>query len=213
MLLAVAACEEPTAPPVLAGSIGGVSFTVVSGSVLQPVADGPIYADAAGADVALDSDPGALGMSDAKRLHLRTQFALQHTGTLTIGAFGTSSDPFGPGTSVVIGRDLGQIEYAFYVDSVVFAEGSLVPAPAANAEHSIVTEFYAEDVPGYGSGSGVTMWPLNDLAPAFGADVLGCTDGPAMSAALLTGDRVAYRLTSAFLTGIEVVDTIVGPCI
>jgi hypothetical protein len=199
---------------VLAGSIGGVSFTVVSGSVLQPVPNGPIYADAAGADVVLDSDPGALGMSNPRRLHLRTQFALQHGGTLTIGAFGTSSDPLGPGTAVIIGRDQGEIEYTLYVDSLAFADSSFVPAGvAANAEHSIVTEFYAENVPGYGAGSGVTMWPLDDLAPAFGADVLGCTDGPAMSAALLTGDRVAYSLTSAFLIEVEVVDTIVGPCI
>ncbi|MSR21202.1 MAG: hypothetical protein EXR91_09525 [Gemmatimonadetes bacterium] len=114
----------------------------------------------------------------------------------------------------MIGRNQGESDYAFYVDSLVFADSSFVPQPAAaNVEQWIVTEFYAENVPGYGAGSGVATWPLNDLAPAFGADVLGCTDGPAMSAALLTGDRVAYRLTSAFLTRVEVVDTIVGPCI
>lgn len=72
MLLAVAGCEEPTAPPVVAGSIGGVRFTVVSGSVLQPVADGPIFADVAGTEVVLDNNPSALGMSNGKRLHLRT---------------------------------------------------------------------------------------------------------------------------------------------
>lgn len=214
MTLAVAGCEEPTAPPVLSGSIGGVPFTVVSGSVLQPVVDGPIFADAAGAEVVLNSDPGSLGMSDSRRLHLRTQFALQQGGTITFAAFGTSSDPFGPGTAVVIGRNQGEFEYAFYVDSLVFADSAFVPALAAtNVEQWVVTEFYGEDVPGYGAGSGVAMWPLNDLDPTLGEDVLGCTDGPAMSAAVLSGDRVAYSLKGAFVIDIEVVDTIIGPCV
>ncbi len=214
LLLAIAGCEEPTAPPVLSGSIGGVPFTVVSGSVLQPIQDGPIFADAAGAEVVLDSHPGALGMSDPRRLHLRTQFALQHAGTITLGAFGTTSDPFGPGTAVVIGRNQAQFEYAFYVDSLVFADSAFVPAPTApNVEQWIVTEFYAEDVPGYGAGSGVAMWPLDDLAPTLGEDVLGCADGPAMSTAVLSGDRVAYSLRAAFIVAVEVLDTIVGPCV
>ena len=82
VLSAVAGCAEPTAPPVLAGSIGGVPFTVVSGSVLQPVANGPVYADGAGAEIVLDSSPGALGMSNPRRLHLRTQFALERLADL-----------------------------------------------------------------------------------------------------------------------------------
>ena len=214
MLLAVAGCEEPTAPPVLSGEIGGVAFTVVSGSVLQPVANGPIFADSAGAEIVLDGSPGTLGMSDPRRLHLRTQFALRHGGTVAIGAFGTASDPFGPGANVLIERNQAEIEYTFYLDSTVFADSFFAAPPAgANAEHVIVTEFYAEVVPGYGAGSGVAMWPLNDVDPAVGADVLGCADGPAMSAALLTGDRVAYSLREGFIIGIEVVDTIVGPCI
>lgn len=214
MLLAVVGCAEPTKPPVLSGTIGGVAFTVVSGSVLQPVANGPIYADGAGAEILLDADPAALGMSDSATLHLRTQFALQHAGTITIGAFGTSSDPFGPGTAVVLGRNQLEIDYAFYVDSLLFADSLFVPSvPAVNEEHWIITEFYAADVPGHGAGSGVAMWPLDDLDPALGEDVLGCTIGPAMSAALLSGDRVAYSLRGGFIIGVEVVDTIVGPCV
>ena len=214
-IAAFAACnEEPTDVPVTAGTISGVPFTVTAGAVLQPIADGPFYVDPAGAEIVLDPSVGALGMSDSTRLHLRTQFALQHGGTMTIGAFGTPSDPFGPGTAVIIGRNGTAMDYAFYVDSAVFADSTFVPAPAAaGAEQWIVTEFYAQDVPGYGAGSGMAMWPLNDLDPALGEDVLGCTLGPAMHTATVSGNRVAYRFASGFLVGVEVVDTIVGPCV
>jgi hypothetical protein len=214
-LLAVAAgCSDENSTAVTSGSIGGVAFTVVSGTIHQPLENGAIRADAAGGEIVLAADPEALGMSDPSRLHLRTQFALQHGGTITIGAFGGPGDPFGPGTAVVIGRNNSQIQYAFYVDSEVFADSTFVPSPpAANDVHWIVTEFYAADVPGYGAGSGLAMWPLNDLAPALGDDVLGCTLGPAMHATPMVGDRVGYRLTAGFLVGIEVIDTIIGPCV
>lgn len=214
-LLAVTACnDDPTDVRVTAGTIGGVAFTVTSGAVLQPVMDGPLYADATGAVIVLDADVGALGMSDPTRLHLRTQFALQHLGSIRIGAFGTSSDPFGPGTDVSIERDGLAIDYTFRVDNAVFADSSFFPLPGpSNAEHWIVTEFYAEDVPGYGAGSGVAMWPLGDLDPSAGEDVLGCAAGPAMHSGTSSGDRVAFRVGAGYLIGIEVVDTIIGPCV
>lgn len=210
-----AACnDDPTSTRVTTGTLGGVPFTVVSGEVFQAFPDGPVRADVAGGEIVLDQTPAALGMSDPNRLHLLTLVALQHGGTLTIGAFGTNGDPFGPGTAVVVGRNGNAIDYAFYVDSAVFADSTFVPAPSsASEEHWIATEFYADSVPGYGAGSGVTMWGLNDVDPALGADVLGCTKGPALSPTPLTGDRVAFRLTAAFLLAVEVTDTIVGPCV
>jgi hypothetical protein len=153
-------------------------------------------------------------MSDPRSLHLLTLVALQHGGTLTIGAFGTASDPFAAGTAVIVGRNATAIDYAFYVDSAVFADSTFVPGPAvASEEHWIATEFYADSVPGYGAGSGLAMWPLNDVDPAFGEDVLGCAGGPALSPTHLTGDRVGFRLVSGFLLAVEVVDTIIGPCV
>lgn len=210
-----AACrEDPTGGPVVAGTVAGIPFTVTSGQVTQALPDGPIRADAAGAVILLNDTPAGLGMSDPATLHLLTLFALQHGGTLTIGAFGSASDPFGPGTAVVVGRNGGAIDYAFYVDSAVVADSSFVPLPPVASEQQwVVTEFYADSVPGYATGSGVTMWPLNDLDPTLGDDVLGCTQGPAMSSTQLTGDRVAFRLTSGFLLAVAAVDTIVGPCI
>ncbi len=211
----IAACsEDPTGGPVTGGTLTGVPFTVVSGQVTQAQPDGPIRADAAGAVILLDQTPAALGMSDPQTLHLLSLFALQHGGTLTLGAFGTAGDPFGSGTAVVVGRNLTAIDYAFYIDSVVVADSSVVPAPAVASEQQwIVTEFYADSVPGYVARSGITLWPLNDLAPALGSDVLGCTRGPAASARPLTGDRVAIRLISGFLISVAAVDTIVGPCV
>jgi hypothetical protein len=191
-----------------------VPFTVASGQVTQAAPDGPIRADGAGAVILLDDTPAALGMSNPERLHLLTLFALQHGGTITIGAFGTASEPFGPGNAVVIGRNGSTMDYAFYVDSAVVADSSFSPPPDVAAEQQwVVTEFYADSVPGHGAGSGLTMWQLNELSPALGDDVLGCADGPAMSAVPMTGDRVAYRLTAGFLIGVAVIDTIVGPCV
>ena len=89
-----------------------------------------------------------------------------------------------------------------------------MPAPDdPNVEHTVVTEFYAQEVPAYGTGSGLTMWRLDDLTPAAGEDVLGCSRGPAMSARTLSGDRMAFALADAFILGVEIVDTTVGPCI
>lgn len=210
----VACNDDPTSVPVTSGTLGGVPFTVVSGEVLQGSPDGPLRADALGAEILLDQTPAALGMSNPNRLHLLTLVALQHGGTLTMGAFGNAPAPFGSGTAVVVGRNGNAIDYAFYLDSAVFADSTFSPGPSmASEEHWIATEFYADSVPGYGAGSGITMWGLNDVDPALGDDVLGCTDGPAMSPTPLTGNRVAYRLTSGFLLAIQVVDTIVGPCV
>jgi hypothetical protein len=147
-------------------------------------------------------------------LHLRTTFALRHGGTITMSAFGTLADPLGSGNAVVIGRNVAQFDYAFYVGAAVHSDSAFVPAPAEpDVEHTVVTGFYAQDVPGYGAGSGLAMWPLDDLTPSLGEDVLGCASGPAMTTTLLSGDRMAFALADAFILAVEVVDTTVGPCI
>jgi hypothetical protein len=216
-LVAAAACEDTPTDVVTSGTIGGVPFTVISGTVKQASPDGPIVgevSDVGGALILLGGDPVALGMSDPDRLHLRTTFALRHGGTITMSAFGTIADPLGAGNAVVIGRNLTRFQYAFYVDDAVHTDSTFVPDPAQpDVEHTVVTEFYAQDVPGYGAGSGVAMWPLDDLTPAPGEDVLGCTAGPAMTTTLQSGERMAFALADAFILAVEVVDTTVGPCI
>jgi len=213
-LLGPLACtEEPTDTRVNSGTINGVAFTVAGGELHQPAEDGPVYGDVGGALIVLDDTPAALGMTDPARLHLRVTFALRHGGTITIGAFGTAADPLGPGTAVVIGRNDIDLEYAFYVDNAVFADSAFATPADASLEQTVVAEFYAANVPGYAAGSGVAMWPINDLTPSLGEDVLGCSRGPAMSPNVLTGNRVAFGLGSAFILDVEVVDTIVGPCV
>jgi hypothetical protein len=213
LLLGPFACaEEPTNTRVNSGTLNGVAFTVVEGELHQPEEDGPIFGDVGGALIVLDDTPAALGMTDPSRLHLRISFALRHGGTITMGAFGSTADPLGPGTAVVIGRNDIDFEYAFYLDSAVFADSAFVTPAEASVEQTVVAEFYAADVPGYGAGSGVAMWPLNDVTPSFGEDVLGCSIGPAISPNVLSGDRVAFGLGAAFVFDIQVVDTILGPC-
>jgi hypothetical protein len=213
LLGGIACAEEPTSTRVNSGTVGGVAFTVVEGELHQPEEDGPVFGDVGGALIVLDGSPATLGMTDPTRLHLRVTFALRHGGTITMGAFGSAADPLGPGTAVVIGRNDSNFEYAFYVDNAVFADSAFAPPAEASAEHTVITEFYAADVPGYGAGSGVAMWPLDDVTPSLGEDVLGCSPGPAMSPHALPGDRVALGLGGAFILDIQVVDTIVGPCI
>jgi hypothetical protein len=216
-LLAALACEDTPTDVVTSGTIGGIPFTVVSGVVKQAVRDGPLVgevSDAGGALIVLEGDPVALGMTDPDRLHLRTTFALRHGGTITMSAFGTSADPLGSGNAVVIGRNNTRFQYALYVDDVVFADSDFVPNPAdPDVEHIVATEFYAQEVPGYGAGSGLTMFRLDDVTPTREDDVLGCTIGPAVSTRTLAGDRVGFALADAFILGIEVVDTTVGPCV
>jgi len=200
---------------VTSGTIGGVAFTVISGRVEQPVADGGIAVDAGGAVILLGATPSGLGMSNANHLHLISRFALSHGGSLTAAAFGTAANPIGAGASLTLGRDALEFLYEVRLGGAQLARDFFNTRPlTAGAEHRIVAEFYADDVPAYGTGkSGVTFWPIDDAAPAFGTDVLGCTPGPALGAAALTGDRIAYELRSAFLTAIEVTDVVIGPCI
>jgi len=216
-LCTLVACEDTPTDVVTSGTISGIPFTVISGTVKQAVADGPIVgevSDLGGALILLGGDPVSLGMTDPDRLHLRTTFALRHGGTITMSAFGTVADPLGSGNAVVIGRNLARFQYAFYVDDAVHADNAFVPDPAKpDVENTVVTEFYAQDVPGYSGGSGLAMWPLDDLTPAPGEDVLGCTGGPAMTTTLQSGDRMAFALADAFILAVEVVDTTVGPCI
>jgi hypothetical protein len=213
-LLVLGACEEDPTDEVTSGTINGVAFSVVSGTVLQPVADGPIYAPAPGALVTLDEDPAGLGMSNPDHLHLRTRFAISNGGSLSIAGFGTTADPIGTGATLTLTRDLLEFDYVVRLNGAMVADDRFAPRPAeAGVEHWIVTEFYADDVPGYGSGnSGATFWPIDDESPAFATDVLGCAPGPALEAATLAGSRIAYELSEAFVTAISVVDTIIGPC-
>jgi hypothetical protein len=215
---ALTACEddpaELTLQPVTSGAIGGVSFTVSGGTVYQASPAGPLYADEAGGQIVLDKDAAGLGMSDAGLLHLRTQLALSEGGSLQIAAFGEAGSELGSGVWVLLTRDGAAIDYEFRLSGALFADSTFTPAPPIpSAEHWIVTEFYADSVPGHGADqSGITMWELNDLTPAFGEDVLRCDPGPATDPTVLTGDRVAYALESSWLLAVEVVDQIVGPC-
>jgi hypothetical protein len=213
-LVCAAACrEDPVSTVVNTGTIDGVPFTVFDGVAHQAVEDGAVLGESNGAIIVLNQNPAALGMSDGARLHLRTTFALRHGGRIAIAAFGPASDPFGPGTGVVIGRNDSEFGYAVHVVTDPVLDSLFVPAPAdPNAEHTVAIEFYAQDVPGYGTGNAITMWPLDDLTPALGEDVIGCSRGPAMSSvSTLPGDRIAFALSEAFLLSVEVVDTIVGP--
>jgi hypothetical protein len=214
-VLGATACQDdPISTVVQSGTIGGVPFTVVRGTLHQSAENGPVLGDFGGAIIALDEDAAALGMTDSMRVHVRTTFALRNGGTIAFAAFGPQSDPLSPGTGVIIGRNNNEFDYVVYVDDAIVSDTMFVPAPTnADFEHTVVLEFYAENVPGYGPGSGLSMWPLNDTTPALGEDVIGCTIGPAMSTTPLTGDRVGFGLEQAFILSIEVVDTIVGPCI
>jgi hypothetical protein len=212
VLAVTTACQEdPVTTTVNTGTIGGVPFTVFDGMLHQTAEDGPVLGDFTGALLVLDQSPAELGMSDGRRLHLRTTFALRHGGQIVMAAFGPNADPLGPGTGVRMGRNNARFEYVVYVTTTPFLDSLFIPADAS-IEHTVVTEFYADSVPGYGAGSGMAMWPLDDLTPSSGEDVVGCSRGPAMSSvATLPGDRIAYRLADAFILAVEVVDTIVGP--
>lgn len=215
---ALAACDESpqelALQTVTSGTLGGIPFTVLGGAVYQAGPDGPLFADETGGRIVLDDDPAGLGMSDPNHLHLRTRFALSDAGTLQIAAFGTSGSELTSGHWVLLARDGAAIEYQFRLRGALFADSAFTPAPAIpSAEHWIVTEFYAADVPGYAAGSsGVTMWELNDLTPGFDEDVLSCNPGPAIESVALTGDAVAYALESGWLLAVQPVDQIVGPC-
>lgn len=209
------ATDLPT--QVTSGTITGVGFRVISGTVYQLSPDGPIRGDSLGATIVLDQPPAALGMSDPDLLQLRTQFAISNLGSLQIAAFGNEGDEIASGLSVLLDRSGDEISYRFYLSDLggtPFADSAFAPPANAAGELWVTTEFYAQDVPGYGPGAGITMWPLADqeTPPVFTDDVLGCADGPAVQATTLDGDRVAYVLTSAFVVGIEVVDSIIGPC-
>ncbi len=220
-LAALGACNSNSTDlpvQVTSGTITGVPFHVTAGTVYQASPDGPIHADSAGATVVLDESPSALGMTDPESLHLRTHFALSNHGSLQIAAYGPEGDEIDGGLSVLLDRVGGQIGYGFLLSDsggAPVADSSFDPPPDdASRELWVATEFYAQSVPGYGPGAGITLWPptLDETAPASGGDVLGCTAGPLMQSTTYGGDRVAYSLHSAFITGVDVVDDVVGPC-
>jgi hypothetical protein len=216
---ALAACNDDpsglTLRPVTSGTIGGVPFTVTGGTVYQASPGGPLRADEGGGQIVLDESPAELGMSDPDLLHLRTEFAVSNGGSLQIAAFGDDGAEFSTGVWVVLTRDTTALDYEFRLSGALFADSTFTPPPAIpSAEHWLVTEFYADSVPGYPAGqSGITMWELNDLTPGLAEDVLGCDPGPATDPTPLAGDRVGYSLRSVWLLSVEVVDQIVGPCV
>jgi hypothetical protein len=218
-LAALGACDrnpnELTLRPVTAGHIGGHAFTVTGGTVYQAVPDGPVYADASGGQLVFDDTPAGLGMTDPDLIHLRTRFAISEGGSLQISAFGDVASEFATGVWVLLSRVESEISYDFRLSGASFADSAFTPPPPEpGAEHWVATEFYADSVPGYGTGlSGITMWELNDLTAAPNQDVLRCDPGPATDPTPLAGERVGYALQRSWLLAVEVVDQIVGPCV
>jgi len=218
---AVAAASCADSPSELAlraitsGTVGGVSFTVTGGTIYQAAPGDPIYADSTGGRLVLDENPSGLGMGDPDRLRLQSQFALADGGSIQIAGFGEPGDELGSGLRVLIERNEGSIDYGFWLGGTLFADGSFTPEPSVpSAEQWVVSEFYAQDVPGYGPGqSGITIWGLNELATAPGTDVLGCDPGPAIQPVTLDGDAIGYALEAGWIVAIEVIDEIVGPCV
>jgi len=214
----VAACDSSpnalTLQPVTVGHVSGVYFTVTSGTIYQAEPDGPLYANESGGELVLDDDPAGLGMSDPDLLRLRTQFALTDGGTLQISAFGVTGEEIPTGVGVLLSRVGSGIGYDARLGGVSFADGLFsAPPGGANAEQWVVTESYADSVPGYGAGqSGVAFWRLGDLTAAAGTDVLGCDPGPAIDPTPRSGDRVSFALRGAWLLAVEVEDQIAGPC-
>ncbi len=215
--LASAACDdrptELTLQAVTSGRIGDVAFTVTGGTVFQAVPGGPIFADESGGEVVLDADPAALGMTNPSHVQLRTRFALSDSGSIQIAGYGDAGSELSSGHWVVVQRLEGDFQYQFRLRGSLFAEGSFSPPPnIPSAEQWVVTEFYAQDAPGYNGRSGITMWPINNLTPVFAQDVLGCSPGPALETGSLSGDAVAYALRDAWLLVVQPVTQIVGPC-
>jgi hypothetical protein len=217
---ALAACTDSSTElellPIASGTIQGIAFTVTDGTVYQARPDGPIYAPpGSGGQILLTGTPASLGMSDPDRLQLRTQFALADSGSVQIAAFGDAGNEISTGLSVVIRRMAADIAYELRFEGALFADSVFFPPPPIlSAEQWVVTEFYADDVPGYGAGqSGIALWPLDDLSPMLGADVLGCTAGPAIDASVHDGEGVGLAFANGWIVGVDVVDQIVGPCI
>jgi hypothetical protein len=215
-----AACSDassgPKLEPVTAGTISGIAFRVTGGAIYQATPGGPLYADAGGGRILIDGTPASLGMSDPDQLHLRTQFALSASGALRIVAFGDAGNEFGSGLEVRLRRARSEILYEMRLGGSLFIDSIFVPAPAIpSAETWVVTEFYADEVPGYGGGkSGITMWPLDDTTPTRGEDVLGCTAGPAIAVGrTFAGKTIGYELVAGWIVEVDVVDQIVGPCV
>lgn len=221
-LLAVAllaACDdEPSGPslePVSSGTISGIPFTVSGGTVYQVGADGPLFADSTGGEIVLDRTPSELGMSDPDLLHLRSYIAVSQGGSLRIGAFGDPGSLLATGVTVELGRvaTAGWVYELRFGGSLV-ADSTFQPQPAfPSGEQWIVTELYADSVPGFAAGqAGAALWPLNDVTPAAAEDVLGCGSEPSTDPSPLTGEAVGYALDGAWLLEVEVLDQIVGPC-
>lgn len=215
----LATCDdEPNSlelTPVTSGTISGIPFTVSGGTVYQVGSDGPLYADATGGQIVFDEGPAGLGMSDPDLLHVRTHFALSADGSLQLGAFGDAGSEFDTGVTVALNRVTGAgIVYELRFGGALVADTTLDPQPQfINAEHWVVTELYADSVPGAPAGeAGAALWPINDLTPQASEDVLGCGVDPSTDPNPLTGEAVGYALDDAWLLEVEVVDQIVGPC-
>ena len=214
----LAACNSSTElslDPVTSGSVGGYAFHVTGGTIFQAEPNGPIYGDASGGRLVFDLGPSGLGMTNASRLQLRTQFALSSTGSVLMSAYGDAGNEFTTGLRVNVARVATDMAYEMLSDATSLVVGTFDPPPfVPSAETWVVAEFYANDVPGFGSGqSGITLWKLDDLAPAVGSDVIGCSAPRAIDATNThPGTAVGYQLTGGWITDVKVVNNIVGPC-
>ena len=215
----LAACEDEPAgqqlTPVTFGTIGGIPFTVRGGTVYQFGDNGPLFADETGGEIVFDENPVELGMSDPDLLHVRTYFAVSQDGSLGIAAFGEAGSPFDSGVRIDLGRDEEEgFVYELRVAGALLADSSFASQPPIpSGEQWIVTELYADSIPGFPAGeAGAALWPLNDLTPSAGEDVLGCGLEPAADASPRAGDAVGFALEGAWLLDVEIHDQIAGPC-
>lgn len=212
LTFALSACWLFGPRPVESGTIDGLGFRVVSGTIFQDEDDGPLYAAEEGGLIVLDDAPAALGMTDPNNLRLDWSFTLADGGEIEARAYGASSSSFAGALGFRLVRSGSAIGYTYDLTTEADLTGSAdLGTSGAGDTFAIVTEFYAVDPPGYGSGSsGMTVWSLGDTSPAFNTDILGCP--AAVQTGTLADQEVGFRLTNARLESITAVDTIVGPC-
>jgi hypothetical protein len=212
-IAALASCFGPDGPTtVTSGTIGGIAFTVTSGTIYQDEADGPVYADTAGGTIALDATTTALGMTNPYHLRLDTEFQIASGGVIDVRAYGSPGSDFSDSLGFSFERAGSSFSYRYDLTVETDVTGTLSPDPVnPDSTLTFVSEFYGVDAIGYGAGSsGITAWPIGVTTPTFCGDL---SPSPSVyQTANLTTLRAGYYLKAARLVSVTPVDDITGPC-
>jgi hypothetical protein len=136
--------DHPGSGGIHSGTLGGLAFTVLTGTVTQPAPDGPIHANSGGL-VLFDDPLDGLNSSPYPEVQAGVTFTVSDGGSAIVIVYGSADDNLATGIGLQFSRNATSMDYAYHfgIDGTPEGSGTFTPDPAdAAGTLSLVGNFH-----------------------------------------------------------------------